>query len=34
MEIIPLYFFIGLFLAIMYIYTFKNKQYYIEKNKK
>ncbi len=33
MKLVPLYFFLALCLGFMFIYTFKNKQYYIEKKK-
>ena len=34
MQLIPIYFFITLFFGFLIIYTFKNKQYYIVKEKK
>ncbi|AYV76871.1 MAG: hypothetical protein Barrevirus2_24 [Barrevirus sp.] len=34
MKLIPLYFFIVLFIGFLIIYTFKNKQHWIEKNKR
>ena len=34
MHLVPIYFFIVLCLGFMLIYTFKNKQYFIEKKKK